>query len=443
MGAISSIYFAIFIPLIAALLCQVFHKKIVVFSITFLSCVALLLLFLKTYPVTLAKEFILNDFNLSNPSLALEFKLDKLSIIFLVLFICLKLITLVFYKSDIERNLNENNHKIFYSVFLFNVFGLVGIFTTNNIFNLFLFTEIFSFGFFASLFVLRNQKLLKISFKYFCISAASSLLILFSFFIIYLITKETNLDLISQKLSLISSGNSEILWLIFLFLSAGFVVKFFPFWLYFKKIKNTGFNADFLSINILFIKPLVGIFLVRKFTYLLFQNNFFANSGLLIILLILSVLLIVYSALELCRQKHLRTIAAYLSLNNLGCILSAIILQNPIADKAIIFYLLNFILLNSAIFIFATFLKKRYFTSAINKIYMIENNHFFLTLPLKIIVLLIAGIPFTFLFFANWSLMNAAFAMDVRIILLAALIFSAFMQLQLATKMVSYFYAKK
>ena len=117
-GTVSNVYLLIFLPLISSLFCQLFERKNLSFLIAILSCVATFFLALKILPDVLIYEKISNDFELSPLSLGLEFRLDLLGIIFILLLIFLKIVILFFYRPDIEKFLDEKNNRIFYSVFL-------------------------------------------------------------------------------------------------------------------------------------------------------------------------------------------------------------------------------------------------------------------------------------------------------------------------------------
>lgn len=442
-GTVSNIYLLIFLPLISALFCQAFGKKNLSFWITICSCFASFFLALKIFPDVLIYEKITNDFELSLLSIALEFRLDLLGIIFILLLIFLKIIILFFYRNDIEKFLDEKNYRIFYSVFLLHLFSLIGIFTTNNLLNLFLFFEIYAFSFFATLSISRDANLLKLSFRYFCLNASSSLLILFCFFTVYLTFGEINFDKIVDNFSLLTKKDSWFLIAIFLLLTFAFIIKFFPLWLYFKKVRSTNLIANFLAIDSLFIKTNVGIFLTLKFVYFFFGNHFlFTDFDLDPIVIFFAILLIFYSSIKLYQQKHLKFIAAYLCLNNLGFILACIALQTTESLQALFFYLLNFSLVNLFIFIFATFLKRYFSSSSINKIWLVRRNHFLLVLPLKLLIFFIAAFPLTFLFFANWYLAYASFTFGFEAFLLIALIVSNFAQVTVAIKLIESFFSK-
>jgi formate hydrogenlyase subunit 3/multisubunit Na+/H+ antiporter MnhD subunit len=442
-GTISNVYLLIFFPLIASLFCQIFEKRNFSFYISLAACIATFFLALKIFPDVLIYEKISNDFELSPLCVALEFKLDLLGIVFILLLTFLKIIILFFYRSDIEKTLDAKNKTIFYSVFLLHLFALIGIFTTNNLLNLFLFLEIYSFSFFATLSISRDSKLLKLAFRYFCLNAASSLMILFCFFTIYLVFGEINFDKIADNFSLISGSHTWLLALICMLLTCAFFIRFFPFWLYFTKLKSINLIANFLAIDSLFIKTNVGIFLLLKFVYFFFGNHLiFVNFSLKTILIFLSISLIFYSAIKLYKQRHLKLIAVYFCLNNLGFMLASVALQTTESLQALFFYLLNYSLINLLIFIFATFLKRYFSSSSINKIWLIRKNHFLLVLPMKLLIFFIAAFPLTILFFANWNIAYSSFSFGFEAFLLVALVVSNFSYVDIATRLTSSFFLK-
>ncbi|NBV05729.1 MAG: hypothetical protein EBS06_00630 [Proteobacteria bacterium] len=437
MSAIGNIYLIIFLPLFSSLLCQIFSKKSLPFSIALSSLILVFFLILKVLPDVLIYEKISKDFELAPLSIALEFKLDVLGIIFLLLVTFLKIVILFYYRFDIESFLDQRGRKIFYSVYLLHLFALVGIFTSNNLLNLFFFFEIYAFGFFAISSISKNLKISKLSFRYFCLNSASSLIILFCFLAIYLTFGEINFNYINEIFALNANSNSWFSAIICLLLLLAFVVKFFPFWLYFENLKSINLITNFIAVDSLFIKTNVGIFIVLKFLYFFFGSHLiFDQFDLAPFLIFISLLIIFYSAIKLHGQKHLKTIAAYLCLNNLGFILACLALQSFESLQALFFYLLNFSLVNLLIFIFATFLKRNFKTSSINKIWLVKQNSYLLALPIKLLIVFIAAFPLSILFFANWYLAYASFSLDFSAFLLVGLVVSNFVHISLANKII-------
>ncbi len=443
MSAVSNIYLIIFLPLLSSLLCQLISKKSLPFWIALSSSVLLLFLTLKVLPDVLIYEKITNDFELSPLSIALEFRLDVLGIIFLLLLTFLKIVILIYYRLDIDRLLDQKGRKVFYSVYLMHLFALTGIFTTNNLLNLFLFFEIYSFSFFATSSISKNLKISKLSFRYFCLNAVSSLVILFCFLAIYLAFGEINFNKIGEAFALTENVNKWFLYAIFLLLMLAFIVKFFPFWLYFENLKSINLVSNYISIDSLFIKTNVGIFIILKFLYFFFGSNLlFTRFDFAPLFIFFSLLLIFYSAIKLYQQRHLKSITVYLCLNNIGFVIACMALQNIESLQAAFFYILNFSLVNLMLFIFATFLKRYFKTSSINKIWLIRQNHFMLVLPLKMLIFFIAAFPLTILFFANWYLAYASFTIDFAAFLLVGLIISNFVHVTLAIKLIASFFKR-
>lgn len=441
-GTISNIYLLIFLPLIASLCCQILSGKKPTFFFALFTSILLFILSLKIFPQILSNEKISNDFQISLVSIGIEFKLDIVGATFLVLLLFLKIITLFFFRSDIEKFLDAKSSRAFYSVFLLNLFALIGIFTSNNLFNLFFFFEIYAFSFFAITSISADLKLLKLSFRYFCLSAASSLIIIFCFLGIYLVFGEVNFDKMAENFYLLPPENIWFVQVIFALLAIAIFIRFFPLWLYFKKLRSSSVITSFLIHDSLFIKTLVGIFLLLKFVYFFFGNNLLLRSlNLDIILVLAAISLIFYSTLNLYRQKHLKLICLYFCLNNLGFILASIALQTVESMQALFFYVLNFALVNFFIFIFASFLKRYFHTSSMSKIWLVRRNHLMLTLPIKLIVFFIIVLPISFMFLGNWYLAYTSLKPGFELSLLGAIIASNFVYIAVAIRLIDAFFS--
>jgi multicomponent Na+:H+ antiporter subunit D len=438
MSAVSNIYLIIFLPLISSILCQLLSKKFLPFSIALSTCGLLIFFISKAFLDVLAYKEFGNEFESSIISLALEFKIDIVSIVFLSLVVFLKTIILFYYRSDIEESLNEKAKKNFYSVYLLSIFALLGIFTTNNLLNLFLFLEIYAFSFFAISAISSDKRVIKSLFQYFSINSAASLLTIFCFLVIYLTLGEVNFDNISEDMQLVP--NLWFLEIIFTLLLLSFVAKFFPFQLHLRNFHSVEPCARFLSVHSLFIKSNVGIFVILKLLYVMFGNvDLFKNLDLSPLAIFISLILIFYSAIQIYQQRNLKMIALYFCLNNLGFILACIALKTTESMQSLLFYSLNFSLVNLFIFIFSAFLERHFDSSEIDKIYLIKEKYLSLALPIKLLLLFIAAFPLSILFFANWYLAYAALGFGFEMFLLVALIVSNFAQVNFVIKIFSAF----
>ncbi len=395
----SLVYLIIFLPLISSFLCQIFGRKQLPFIIAVSCFTAIIAIIFSHLNSVFLGEKISNDFDLKPLSLGLEFSINQSSTLFLISIILLKLLTLIYYKDDIKNFLTQKNSKVFYSVYLLQSFAIIGLITTNNLFNLFLFLEIYSCSFFAIFSISREKKITQSSFRYFCLNSAASLLILFSFMMIYLIFNNFNLEEIKQIL--IFDKDVRFFTILASLVAIGLAIKFFPIWLYFENLKNNNLLTNFFAIDSLFVKANIGIFFALKFSYL-----FFANQDVATFIICGSAFLIFYSLFRLHQANHLKLSAIYLCIINLCLILICLAIKKPSSSQAIFFYWLNFNLINFAIFIFSTFLKRQFGSSSFNKISALAPYNQATLLPLRFLIIFVISSPFTFLFCGNFYLIN-------------------------------------
>ena len=113
MNSLSYLYLLVFAPLISAVICQILPLRKLAFWFTLFCFITIFVLVSTLLPQVLTFKNIGNDFNLSLLSLSLEFRIDILGYFFLLLVLFLKIVTLIFYRSDVERLLSDKNIKTF------------------------------------------------------------------------------------------------------------------------------------------------------------------------------------------------------------------------------------------------------------------------------------------------------------------------------------------
>ncbi len=441
---VNNIYLLIFLPLFSSILCQIIQIRKFSFAICVASLLYLLALLYNLTPDVLKYDFLANDFNISLFSLGTEFKFDLINLFFLSLILIIQIFILLFYNRDICSILDQRNHSFFYSVFLINIFGLNGILTSNNLLNIYIYLEIYYFSFYTIATISRNNSLLQIVFKNFCSNAIASILIIISFLLIYLIFGKLNLDEIASLIPIFPKNKFWITSLIFLILNFSFLIKFFPIWQYFKKIKTSGAVSSFLVANSLFTHSLIGIFLSLKLIYLFFGKYLlFSDINFDLIIIILGVALILFSSFKLIFQKHLKLIAVYLSTINLGYIAIAIVIHNSESLQAMFFFLINLCLINFFIFLLASFMKKNYHTSSIKMIGIINDESMIISFPIKLTLLFILCLPLTIIFNAYWYMAYSSFNYGYELLILLVMFFSYSSQIKISADIIKSFYSNK
>ena len=143
-------YLILFLPVIASVFCFLINFKKTDFWIFAGTILAMLLLVAKiNLDFTISKLVIKNDAELGIFSIPTEYYLDFLALFFISLTLLTRFLLAFFYQQDISMALKKDGRQLFYTASLLNLFGVVGIFATNNIFNLFIFIEIYCLTFCA------------------------------------------------------------------------------------------------------------------------------------------------------------------------------------------------------------------------------------------------------------------------------------------------------
>ena len=437
----SSIYFLIILPLLSSLFCYVSRQRNFNYIIYLISTAISLVIILYQVPKVINFTKIANDFETSTISITQEFQLDIISLFFLLIVTYIKLITNSLYHFEIEKKISAELNQKTYAVLLLNIFAINSILLTNNIFNLFVFCEIYIFTFLAICSSVNDTKVLKSTFNYYCLSSASSLLFLLSFIAIYLCFGETSFIKIVDNFALISSENYWYLFLILFGISLAIVLKFFPVWLFYNNIKSNNIFCDIIIVEIFFVTCLIGIYLAFKFINSFFGNNLlFIKFNFDILLIMLSIVMLTYSSIKITKEKHLKFIALDLSLNNFGFILIALAIQNNYSIKAIFYFIINNVSCNIMLFIFAIFLKKNFKTSSIEQIYFSQKVTNLINIFLRLFIPFVIGFPFTMLFFANYYLCISLFEYEYMIIVLAIIIIANFAHFKLGLNLFNSLY---
>lgn len=428
----SSVYVLIILPLVSSLMCFISRQKSVNYFIYLFSTAISLAIILSLGLKAVSFSKISNDFEISTISITQEFHLDIISLFFLLIISYVKLIINSLYYFNIEKHTSEELNQKTYAVLLLNIFAINSILLTNNIFNLFVFCEIYIFTFLAICSSSNDQRILKSVFNYFCLSSTSSLILLLAFITLYLCFGEASLNKIVDNFELVSEKNYWYLFLILFSISLAIFLKFFPLWIFYKNIKSNNNLCDIVVIEVFFVTCLIGLYLVLKFTNSFFGNNLlFVRFNYDILLIILSIVIISYSSFRAIKGKHLKHIAIDLSIKNLGFIFMALAIRNNNSIKAMLYFIINNIFTNLALLVMAIFVKRNFKTSSIEQIYFSQKISNLISFFLKIFIPFVVGLPFTFLFFANYYLCLSLFEYNYTLIGLILVVISNFAHFKL------------
>lgn len=348
MDLINLPYCFLFLPLILSCFNTLQNYKTTNMIITIGCISSLLLLAFYLFPLLLPNIIMENKINNSVLFIMGDYKISIINLIFIIMIFSVKLLSFMFFDDHllITKKLN-----FFFAIYLINYFAICGILTSNNIFNIFIYLELYSFSLYNIMSDYKITDYNKVAFQYYNNGVLGSIFFMFFVFIVYFTFGTSDIDYITKHLSAVSENYLYNLSVIVL--GFGILFKFFSFNFYFSSVLKSSEISNLLFINILFGDIIIGIYVLWKFLFSLFDTNIIFNIfGLNYLFLILGSILVIHNSYIVFKRKNLLPIVYSFCLITLGYILLLFGLNNLYGFISIISFLINHILFNFLFYIF-------------------------------------------------------------------------------------------
>lgn len=395
MNLINLPYCFLFIPLIFSgiSILQNYKSTNTIIGISVVSFILGLGLFL--VPEVLPNTVIQNEINDNILFLMGEYRIDLSNLSFIILIFFTKLILFMFFDDTI---INTKKLNFFYAIYLINYFAICGILTSNNIFNIYIYTELYSFSLYNLMSDYKDSSYTKVAYKYYNSGVIGSIFFMFFTFIVFFIFGSANIDFIKQNLSLVENNNIYNLSIIIFII--GLCFKFFSFNFYFAGVTKASEVANLLFINILFSDIILGIYLMYKFIFSIFNLDILFNQyHFNIILYLIGSILIIYNSYKLFNRKNLLPATYSFSLITLGYILILFGLNNKYSFVGLFSLLINHALVDFLFYIIVALLIYVFKKSDTPILYSFYRYRY----VIYIILLSKLGFPIAFGFNSGWS----------------------------------------
>lgn len=339
----------------------------------------------------------------------IEYRLDKLTAFMLLIINSVAAIVLLGARESIADEISSDRLYLFYTAFLLNLTGLLGVIMTGDAFNLFVFIEIASLSSYAMISIGNDRRCLYAAFKYLIFGTIGASFILISIGLLYAVTGTLNMVDIFQRLSDIENTRTLNTALVFFVVGIGIKAAIFPLHLWLPDAYR--YSPSIVSTFLAGTTTKVFIYVLIRFIYSVFGYEYiFTQETLSALLMMFACAGILYGSYMAIKQDSLTCLLAYSSIAQLGYMILGISLATEAGLAAGLIHIFNHAIIKVTLFLSVVFIVFYTRTDSIARLAGLARSMPLLMLSFLIAGLSIIGIPMTAGFVSKWYLIKASFA---------------------------------
>jgi len=337
----------------------------------------------------------------------IEYTIDHLNALMLVLISFLSLTTAVYARKSVEKELPDRIF-LFWCLYLLLVTGLLGILVTGDLFNLFVLIEVASLSGYA-LVAVRGKRATVAGFRYLIIGTIGACFYLLGVGYLYIATGTLNMGDLAHLLPAIYGSRTVITSFVFIFI--GFAIKIALFPLH-------AWQPDAYTHAPSAVSVIISTAVAKTFLYALIRIIFsvytinFIKTVLPVFNIIcwLAATAIIFGSVYAIVQDNLKRMLAYSSIANVGYIVLGIGLaaSTSLGLTPAIMHILNHAIIKGAMFMVAGGFVYKFNLNNISDFSGLSRKMPYSTLVLIIASLSMIGLPPGAGFVSKWYLILAA-----------------------------------
>jgi multicomponent Na+:H+ antiporter subunit D len=257
------------------------------------------------------------------PPWGIEYRVDHLNAIMLVLVSVLSMLVAVYSKKLVERELPEKT-ALFWSLFILFITGLLGICVTGDLFNLFVMLEVASLTGYA-LIAIGEKRALYASFRYIVIGTMGASFYLLGVGYLYIATGSLNMADLSKLLPLIYSSKAVLAGFVFILIGLSIKMALFPLHAWLPDAYTYAPSPVSAVVAPLMTKVMAYVIIRIMFT--VFKPDFSVSVIRVTDLMVwLGSLAIIFGAVMALSQNDFKRMLSYVIIAEIGYIMACLFL---------------------------------------------------------------------------------------------------------------------
>jgi len=348
------------------------------------------------------------------PPLGIEYLIDKVSIIPIIIIALISFLATFFASKIMPGEINNSSISKVYSLWLLAIAGLIGLVTTGDAFNLFVFLEISSLASVALVAMggQKDKQALVAAYNYLILGAIGATFYVIGVGLLYGITGTLNLADLSNRIAEISDNKALIAG--FGFMVIGIMLKAAVFPLHIWLPRAYAYAPSAVSVLLAATATKASLYILARILFSVFDiSDNLITYTLQYIILPLSILAMFAGTIMAIYEKDIKRLLAHSSIAQIGYITLAFAIGTKASVAAGFIHLFNHALIKGALFMAITSMG-----FYINKRITINNlSGLGRAMPITFVCFVIcslslAGIPLTAGFISKLYIIKASISAD-------------------------------
>ncbi len=361
------------------------------------------------------------------PPIGIEYIIDKVAIIPIIIISGISFISTIFAYKIMPEEIEKKSISKVYSLWLLAVAGLIGLVTTGDAFNLFVFLEISSLASVAlvAMGAQKDKQALVAAYNYLIIGAVGATLYVIGVGLLYGITGTLNMADLTNRIN--DLNNNKALIAGFGFMIIGIMVKAAVFPLHIWLPRAYAYAPSAVSVLLAATATKASLYILARILFSVFENSEnLINYTLYFVILPLSIIAMFAGTIMAIYEKDIKRLLAHSSVAQIGYITLAFSIGTKASIAAGFIHMFNHAIIKGGLFIAITsigfYIKKRVTINNLSGLGRAVPITFFCFVLCS---LSLAGLPLTAGFISKLYLIRASISSDGIWIAILILISSA------------------
>ena len=392
----------ILIPFFAALLSAISFNRFASWLIATIS--ATLGLVLAIYAMPFAEGGISYAFGDWKAPIGIEYRLDLLNQPIIVFINAVLLFFLLFGRelinSTVTEYIEDKRQHIFYSLLLFAHAGYLGVISTNDLFNIYVFIEISSLATYVLMSKGKTPRALVGAFDYLILGTIGATLILIGIGFFLALTGSLNITDIANILK--NHYNSRIVITAIVFFLSGAILKMAFFPMHFWMIRAYSSAPSFILTYLASISSILGVYIILRFMHFTIEGEIIQEALAMILRPTATATIAICTFLAL-KTDTLKKVVIYSTASQIGYVF---LLMTIWSARDLLFQLLILDAINKiALFTIIAHIQHKTDDLSFDNFTAIENSGLFKML-VAFALIFSAGLPLTSMFLVKIKLFD-------------------------------------